>query len=72
MYDLYDQSALAVAKHKTLPTGAPLIAWSDQLGVMLENGTHFKYVQTVCSGQNRYLGGTDYVEALLSKFLGSL
>jgi iduronate 2-sulfatase len=43
MYDLYNQSALAVPAHKTLPAGAPLIAWSHQLGVQLENGTGFSY-----------------------------
>ena len=43
MYDLYDQAKLAVAKHKTLPAGAPLVAWSNQLAVTLSNGTSFPY-----------------------------
>lgn len=32
-----------MAEHKTLPTGTPLIAWSRQLDVKLENGTQFPY-----------------------------
>ena len=43
MADLYNESALPVARHRTLATGAPLIAWSDQLNVMLANGTAFAY-----------------------------
>ena len=43
MWDLYNQSAIKVAEHKVLPTGTPLIAWSRQLGVHLENGTGFSY-----------------------------
>ena len=39
-----NQSAIAVPKHKTIPTGAPLIAWSHQLSVQLENGTGFQYI----------------------------
>ena len=42
-YDLYNQSAIAVATHKTIPVGAPLVAWSKQLSVQLENGTSFGY-----------------------------
>lgn len=45
-YDLYNQSAIAVAAHKTLPTGAPLVSWSQQLAVKLENGTSFQYSPT--------------------------
>jgi hypothetical protein len=43
MYDLYNQSEIAVARHQVLPKGAPLIAWSHQLTVSLENGTSFHY-----------------------------
>ena len=43
MWDLYNSSAIAVPTHKTIPTGAPLIAWSNQLEVALENGTSFHY-----------------------------
>jgi hypothetical protein len=39
MYDLYNQTELKVPTHKTLPEGAPLISWSAQLSVQLENGT---------------------------------
>lgn len=43
MYDLYNDRDIAVAKHKTLPKDTPLIAWSHQLSVKLENGTSFRY-----------------------------
>ena len=43
MYDLYNQSALAVAQHRSLGVGSPLISWSNQLVVRLENGTSFDY-----------------------------
>lgn len=43
MWDLYNSSEIAVPTHKTIPTGAPLIAWSNQLEVALENGTSFHY-----------------------------
>ena len=38
MYDLYDEASVAVAAHTTLPEGAPLVAWSNQLDVRLANG----------------------------------
>jgi arylsulfatase A-like enzyme len=43
MWDLYNSSTIALPTHKTIPTGAPLIAWSNQLEVALENGTSFRY-----------------------------
>ena len=43
MYDLYDESKIEIAKHKTLPIGTNQIAWSNQLSVQLENGTGFRY-----------------------------
>ena len=43
MWDLYDSDSIAVATHKTLPKNAPLISWSRQLNVALENGTSFAY-----------------------------
>lgn len=46
MYDLYNQSSLAVAEYKVLGKDTPLIAWSHQLGVQLENGTGFQYGPT--------------------------
>jgi len=45
-YDMYNQSKIAVAKYKTISTGAPLVAWSNQLSVQLENGTGFRYDPT--------------------------
>ena len=46
MYDLYDEDSLNTATHDTLGEGTPLIAWSKQLTVALENGTHFNYSPT--------------------------
>ena len=42
-YDLYNESDIAIATHKTMPMGTDLIAWSRQLNVVLENGTSFDY-----------------------------
>ena len=43
MYDLYDEASLAGPTHTTLDPSQPLIAWSDQLSVQLQNGTHFPF-----------------------------
>ena len=43
MYDLYNESSLAVAAHPTLGQDSPLIAWSQQLNVRLANGTQYPY-----------------------------
>ena len=40
MYDLYDESSIAVPTNKVLGEGTPLIAWSPELSVRLANGTH--------------------------------
>ena len=42
-WDLYDSGSIALPTHKTLPKNAPLISWSNQLSVTLENGTSFPY-----------------------------
>lgn len=42
-FDLYNESAIPVAVHNTLGEGSPLISWSNQLTVMLANGTSFPY-----------------------------
>ena len=43
MWDLYNESEIAVASSPLLGEGTPLIAWSDQLDVMLANGTSFPF-----------------------------
>ena len=43
MYDLYEEGAIAVARHETIPAGAPEIAWAYCLDVRLANGTSFPY-----------------------------
>ena len=43
MAALYDEALVAPAAHPTLGAGTPLIAWSEQLAVMLENGTTFPF-----------------------------
>ena len=46
MYDLYNESAIAVAASPVLGKDTPLIAWSDQLSVQLQNGTAFPFSPT--------------------------
>eukprot|EP00045_Choanoeca_perplexa_P015050 m.181905 g.181905 ORF g.181905 m.181905 type:complete len:521 (-) comp16876_c0_seq4:2581-4143(-) len=43
MYDLYNQSALHTADPDTFSTTTPLVAWSGELSVKLENGTTFPF-----------------------------
>jgi len=43
MAALYDEARVAPAAHPTLGAGTPLIAWSSQLAVTLENGTTFPF-----------------------------
>lgn len=43
MAALYNESVIAVATQKTLGAGTPLIAWSQELDVMLANGTSFPF-----------------------------
>ena len=43
MAALYNEANIAPAVHKTLGNGTPLIAWSSQLIIMLENGTTFPF-----------------------------
>lgn len=43
LYDLYNESELHIAQHKTLPLDAPLIAWANVFNVSLANGTYFTY-----------------------------
>mgnify|MGYP006146140103 CR=1 FL=1 len=43
MYDLYNESEIAGPKHATLDASQPLISWSEQLSVQLQNGTRFPF-----------------------------
>ncbi len=43
MTALYDEDSIAVAKFPTLGTDTPLIAWSSEWDVMLQNGTSFPF-----------------------------
>lgn len=43
MYDLYNESEIAVAKYNVLGKDTPLIAWAPCLEVTLANGTHFPF-----------------------------
>lgn len=43
MYDLYNTDDIRTATVDTFPPNSPLIAWSQQLRVALENGTSFPY-----------------------------
>ena len=44
---LYDEGAIAVARHETIPAGAPGIAWAYCLDVRLANGTSFPYLSLI-------------------------
>ena len=80
MYDLYpDTRAIAPAAHDTLPAGTPLIAWSDQLTVMLANGTEFPYgprrpVPRYAAQDTRraYYAAVSYVDENVGKILDAL
>ena len=43
MWDLYTDAEIATAEFDTLGAATPQVAWSNQLGVTLENGTSFAY-----------------------------
>ena len=43
MWDLYTDAEIATAEFDTLGATTPQVAWSNQLGVTLENGTSFPY-----------------------------
>eukprot|EP01062_Namystynia_karyoxenos_P005426 TRINITY_DN118_c1_g1_i1.p1 TRINITY_DN118_c1_g1~~TRINITY_DN118_c1_g1_i1.p1 ORF type:complete len:499 (+),score=105.87 TRINITY_DN118_c1_g1_i1:74-1570(+) len=79
MYDLYNESAIAVAQHDTLGQGTPLIAWSNCLAVKLENGTSFKFgpysavPQWVQRDQRHaYYAAVSYVDEHVGDLLGVL
>ena len=42
-YDLYNESQITPPAHPTLDASQPLISWSAQLSVQLQNGTHFAF-----------------------------
>jgi iduronate 2-sulfatase len=78
MYDLYNESDIAVATHKTLDPSQPLIAWSEQLVVQLQNGTSFPFSPTEAvpdwverDQRHAYYAAVSYVDehvgAILSK-----
>lgn len=78
-YDLYNVSDIAVAKHKTMPSGTDLIAWTNALSVKLENGTSFAYgpyspvpdwVQQV--QRHAYYACVSYVDEHIGYILGVL
>ena len=79
MYDLYDEGAIAGPRHRTLDPSQPLIAWSEQLVVRLQNGTAFPFSPTqpvpdwVQRDQRHgYYAAVSYVDEHVGALLGRL
>ena len=79
MYALYNESEIAVAKHPTLGKNSPLISWSQELSVQLENGTAFPYgpyspVPSWVAADQRhaYYAAVSYVDEHVGALLGLL
>ena len=78
MWDLYNESAIQPAVHKTLDASVARIAWSHQLSVQLANGTKFQFSPdqavpdcVMRDQRHAYYAAVSYVDehigALLSK-----
>jgi iduronate 2-sulfatase len=79
MYDLYSEADLAVPTHRTLSPGVPLVAWSAQLSIRLQNGTAFPFTPSspVPDWVNRdqrhaYFAAISYVDEHIGALLGKL
>lgn len=79
MYDLYDEAAIAGPSHKTLDASQPLIAWSAQLSVQLQNGTRFPFSPTRAvpdwvqrDQRHAYYAAVSYVDEHVGALLGKL
>ena len=79
MYDLYNESAIAVPEHNVLDPTVPQIAWSHQLSVRLANGTDFPFgpYQAVPDWVNRnnrhaYYAAVSYVDEHIGQTLAKL
>jgi iduronate 2-sulfatase len=79
MAALYDEASIAVAQHPTLGNGTPLIAWSDQLNVMLENGTSFPFAPyspvpdwVARDQRHAYMAAISYVDEHVGALLARL
>lgn len=76
---LADQCLHPVLRLQVLPTGTPLIAWSRQLGVSLENGTGFQYDPThpvpdwvIRDQRHAYYAAVSYVDEHIGYILQTL
>lgn len=79
MYDLYNESSLEIPEDKLFPRSSPLIAWSQQLGVQLENGTSFHYSPTqavpdrvIRDQRHAYYASISYVDEHVGALLALL
>jgi iduronate 2-sulfatase len=79
MYDLYNESEIAVAASPLLGEGTPLIAWSDQLNVELANGTSFPFSPhkavpdwVARDQRHAYYAAISYVDEHVGKILAML
>eukprot|EP00750_Incisomonas_marina_P019135 INCI3228.2.p1 GENE.INCI3228.2~~INCI3228.2.p1 ORF type:complete len:351 (-),score=33.51 INCI3228.2:717-1769(-) len=79
MYDLYNESAIAVPESQVLGTGTPLIAWSHCLSVQLANGTRFPFSYdspvpdwVMQNQRHAYYSAISYVDEHVGVLLGTL
>lgn len=79
MYDLYSDATTRVAQHPVLGKDTPLIAWSDQLNVMLANGTSFPFgpyspvPDSVARDQRHaYYAAVSYVDEHVGEILAAI
>jgi iduronate 2-sulfatase len=79
MWNLYNDSDIAVPRHKVLPTDSPLISWSNQLSVQLENGTGFPYTPhhavpdwVMRDQRHAYYASISYVDEHIGAILSAL
>ena len=79
MYDLYDEAAILGPTYPTLDASQPLIAWSAQLSIQLQNGTHFPFSPThpvpewvQRDQRHAYYAAISYVDEHIGAILGKL
>lgn len=79
MYDLYNESAIAGPTHRTLSPSQPLISWSRQLSVQLQNGTRFPFSPTHAvpdwvqrDQRHAYYAAISYVDEHIGAILAEL
>ena len=79
MAALYDEGSIAPAAQQTLGNGTPLIAWSNQLAVMLSNGTTFPFgpyspvpLWVARDQRHAYMAAISYVDEHVGQLVAKL